>query len=72
MLFIYYFPQAGEEHYNTISALHKAMRGGDANAALYWLGRMLEAGDVGRRGREQREVGIIVVVYFKVLLFFKL
>lgn len=35
----------GEEHYNCISALHKSMRGSDANAALYWLGRMLEGGE---------------------------
>lgn len=35
----------GEEHYNIISALHKAMRGSDPDAALYWLARMLEAGD---------------------------
>jgi len=39
------YDQAGEEHYNIISALHKSMRGGDANAALYWLGRMLEGGE---------------------------
>ncbi len=38
------FDKQGEEFYNTISALHKSMRGGDANAALYWLGRMLEGG----------------------------
>lgn len=38
------FDKHGEEFYNTISALHKSMRGGDANAALYWLGRMLEGG----------------------------
>ncbi len=35
----------GEEHYNIISALHKSMRGSDANAALYWLCRMLEGGE---------------------------
>lgn len=35
----------GEEHYNCISALHKSMRGSDENAALYWLGRMLEGGE---------------------------
>lgn len=35
----------GEEHYNCISALHKSMRGSDANAAIYWLARMLEAGE---------------------------
>ncbi|PIA18758.1 P-loop containing nucleoside triphosphate hydrolase protein [Coemansia reversa NRRL 1564] len=34
-----------EEHYDIISALHKSVRGGDANAALYWLGRMLQGGD---------------------------
>lgn len=39
------YDKAGEEHYNIISALHKSMRGGDANASLYWLGRMLEAGE---------------------------
>lgn len=39
------YDRAGEEHYNVISALHKSMRGSDANAALYWLGRMLEAGE---------------------------
>ncbi len=39
------YDKAGEEHYNIISALHKSMRGGDAGAALYWLGRMLEAGE---------------------------
>jgi putative ATPase len=40
-----FYDKSGEEHYNIISALHKSMRGGDANAALYWLGRMLEAGE---------------------------
>ncbi|KAF9577852.1 Werner helicase interacting protein 1 [Lunasporangiospora selenospora] len=35
----------GDEHYNLISALHKSVRGSDANAALYWLGRMLVAGE---------------------------
>ncbi|MBU4332213.1 replication-associated recombination protein A [Patescibacteria group bacterium] len=39
------YDRAGDEHYNIISALHKSMRGSDANAALYWLGRMLEAGE---------------------------
>ena len=39
------YDKGGEEHYNIISALHKSMRGGDANAALYWLARMLEAGE---------------------------
>ena len=39
------YDKNGEEHYNIISALHKSMRGSDANAALYWLARMLEAGE---------------------------
>ncbi|MBU2579072.1 replication-associated recombination protein A, partial [Patescibacteria group bacterium] len=39
------YDKAGEEHYNIISALHKSMRGSDANAALYWLARMFEAGE---------------------------
>ncbi|MFH1412508.1 MAG: replication-associated recombination protein A [bacterium] len=37
--------KTGENHYNLISALHKAMRGSDANASLYWLARMIEAGE---------------------------
>jgi putative ATPase len=39
------YDKSGEEHYNIISALHKSMRGGDADAALYWLVRMLEGGE---------------------------
>jgi putative ATPase len=39
------YDQVGEEHYNIISALHKSMRNGDADASLYWLARMLEAGE---------------------------
>ena len=39
------YDKGGEEHYNIISALHKSMRGSDADAALYWLARMLEAGE---------------------------
>jgi len=39
------YDKDGEEHYNIISALHKSLRGSDANAALYWLSRMLEAGE---------------------------
>ena len=39
------YDKDGEEHYNIISALHKSMRGSDANAALYWLARMVEAGE---------------------------
>ncbi len=38
------FDKNGEEFYNIISALHKSMRGSDADAALYWLARMLEGG----------------------------
>lgn len=40
-----FYDRAGDEHFNIISALHKSMRGSDANASLYWLGRMLEAGE---------------------------
>ncbi|HEY32307.1 MAG TPA: AAA family ATPase [Dehalococcoidia bacterium] len=39
------YDKAGEEHFDLISALHKSMRGSDPDAALYWLGRMLEAGE---------------------------
>jgi putative ATPase len=39
------YDKAGEEHYNLISALHKALRGSDPDASLYWLARMLEAGE---------------------------
>jgi putative ATPase len=39
------YDKAGEEHYNLISALHKSMRNSDTDASLYWLGRMLEAGE---------------------------
>ena len=40
-----FYDKDGEEHYNIISALHKSMRGSDVNATLYWLARMLEAGE---------------------------
>ena len=40
-----YHDRDGEEHFNLISALHKSMRNSDVDAALYWLARMLEAGD---------------------------
>lgn len=40
-----FYDKQGDEHYNLISALHKSMRGGDANAAVYYLGRMLEGGE---------------------------
>jgi putative ATPase len=39
------YDKSGEEHYNLISALHKAVRGSDVDGALYWLARMLEAGE---------------------------
>lgn len=39
------YDKEGDEHYNIISALHKSMRGSDANASLYWLSRMIEAGE---------------------------
>jgi putative ATPase len=39
------YDKAGEEHYNLISALHKSVRDGDPDATLYWLARMLEAGE---------------------------
>jgi len=41
------YDKTGEEHYNIISALHKSLRNSDADAALYWLARMLEAGEDG-------------------------
>ena len=39
------YDKSGEEHYNLISALHKSVRNSDPDAALYWLARMLEAGE---------------------------
>ena len=39
------YDKNGEEHYNLISALHKSMRNSDVDAAIYWLARMLEAGE---------------------------
>ena len=41
------YDKAGEEHYNLISALHKSVRNSDADAALYWVSRMMEAGEDG-------------------------
>jgi len=47
------YDKNGEEHYNLISALHKSMRGSDPQASIYWLYRMLQAGEdpffIGRR-----------------------
>src|SRR3546814_20500420 len=39
------YDKGGDGHYNLISALHKALRGSDAQASLYWLARMLVAGE---------------------------
>jgi putative ATPase len=39
------YDKGGEEHYNLISALHKSLRGSDPDAALYWMGRMIAAGE---------------------------
>src|SRR5271163_947326 len=39
------YDKSGEEHYNLISALHKSVRNSDIDASLYWLGRMLQAGE---------------------------
>ena len=39
------YDKGGEEHFNIISALHKSMRNSDPDAAVYWLARMLEAGE---------------------------
>ncbi|WP_245994630.1 replication-associated recombination protein A [Desulfosoma caldarium] len=48
-----HYDKSGEEHYNLISAFHKSLRGGDPDAALYWMARMLQAGEdplyIGRR-----------------------
>ena len=50
---ILHYDKAGEEHFNLVSALHKSIRSSDPDAALYWLARMLEAGEdrlyIGRR-----------------------
>src|SRR5205823_6347652 len=39
------YDKSGEEHYNIISALHKSMRNSDPDASVYWLARMVEAGE---------------------------
>jgi putative ATPase len=39
------YDKSGDQHYDLISALHKSLRGSDPDAGLYWLGRMLEAGE---------------------------
>lgn len=64
----------GEEHYNCISALHKSMRGSHENAALYWLGRMLEGGEdplyVARRlvRFASEDVGVWPALYLSCLI----
>ena len=45
------YDKSGEEHFNLISALHKSIRNSDADAALYWLARMLEGGEENRAQR---------------------
>ncbi|MEX1025837.1 MAG: replication-associated recombination protein A [Planctomycetota bacterium] len=40
-----FYDKGGDEHYNLVSALHKSVRNGDADASIYWLVRMLEAGE---------------------------
>ena len=44
---ILHYDKSGEEHYNLISALHKSVRNSDADASLYWVTRMMEAGEDG-------------------------
>jgi len=44
---ILHYDKTGEEHYNLVSALHKSIRNSDQDAALYWLTRMMEAGEDG-------------------------
>lgn len=43
------YDREGDEHYDIISAYQKSMRGSDPNAALHYLARLLEAGDLGQR-----------------------
>ena len=56
------YDKTGEEHYNLISALHKSMRNSDPDAAVYWLARMLEAGEdplyLARRDPRALEVAV--------------
>ena len=42
-----HYDKSGEEHFNLISAYHKALRGSDPNGALYWLARMIDGGEDG-------------------------
>ncbi|MCB9914077.1 MAG: replication-associated recombination protein A [Planctomycetes bacterium] len=44
---VLHYDKSGEEHYNLISALHKSIRNSDENATLYWITRMMEAGEDG-------------------------
>src|SRR4030088_2097362 len=61
------YDKTGEEHYNLISALHKSVRNSDPDAALYWLGRMLEAGEdplyVARRVVRMAIVGAVPLLH---------
>ena len=45
---VLHYDKTGEEHFNLISALHKSIRNSDENAALYWIARMMDAGEDGR------------------------
>ena len=56
---VLHYDKSGEEHYNLISALHKSVRNGDANAAVYWLTRMLAGGE-DRRYLARRLIRIAV------------
>lgn len=64
------YDKNGEEHYNTISALHKSIRASESNAALYWLARMLEGGDdpvyIARRlvVTASEDIGIYTLLLF--------
>jgi putative ATPase len=44
---VLHYDKSGEEHYNLVSALHKSIRNSDENASLYWLARMMQAGEDG-------------------------
>lgn len=62
------YDKDGEEHYNIISALHKSMRNSDPDAAVYWLARMLEAGEdpiyIARRITRfaAEDIGILILM----------
>ena len=56
---VLHYDKSGEEHYNLISALHKSVRNSDANAAVYWVTRMLAAGE-DRRYLARRIIRIAI------------